>query len=479
MTIEKDVNGKTHEDLDSKGELFVYHVEVEIPGNVRGYESLVIRDTLEDVLRVMGAGILLDGVENEDLTNRISKLGQTLSLTLGEEDFAGLAGKTITLAILARIREGADLTGYEGSTVPNQGSVQLNDSPEQMSNIVTVTPPPEEPDIVKTVDGKEHLDLEEKDQVFNYQVMVEIPYDVHGYESLVIRDTLEDVLQAVDARILLDGVEDAALTARISELGQTLSLALGEDDFAGLAGRTVTLSILARIREGADLTGYEGSTVPNQGAMELNDGPGIESNVVTVTPPPEQPDIVKVVDGKLNLALEEKDQVFSYQVGVEIPRDVHGYESLVLYDRLEDVLEILGVRVLVDGLEVADLTRKIVVDGQEVRLVLDDSDDFAFLAGKMLNLEIDARIREDADLDAYPDEMVPNTARLRLNEEAEIESNRVMVKPPEELVAGDTDELPKTGGFIDKNLLLTLGLLLMAAGALVLIRLKDKGIQDE
>ncbi|NLB50844.1 MAG: isopeptide-forming domain-containing fimbrial protein, partial [Clostridiaceae bacterium] len=240
VTIVKDVNGKTHEDLDSKGELFVYHVEVEIPGNVRGYESLVIRDTLEDVLRVMGAGILLDGVENEDLTNRISKLGQTLSLTLGEEDFAGLAGKTITLAILARIREGADLTGYEGSTVPNQGSVQLNDSPEQMSNIVTVTPPPEEPDIVKTVDGKEHLDLEEKDQIFNYQVMVEIPYDVHGYESLVIRDTLEDVLQAVDARILLDGVEDAALTARISELGQTLSLALGEDDFAGLAGRTVT-----------------------------------------------------------------------------------------------------------------------------------------------------------------------------------------------------------------------------------------------
>ena len=232
------------------------------------------------------------------------------------------------------------------------------------------------------------------------------------------------------------------------------------------------LRIGAKIRDGADLSEYVDETVPNRGQLILNDEIRIHSAIVTVTPPPEKPGIEKEINGKKHEDLEERDQLFTYQVKVDIPENVRGYESLTLLDILEDVLGIRDVRALVDGVELTALTARITIDLQEIRLVLDRSEDFDLLAGKTLVLEIDARILEDADLSAYTDETIPNRALLLFNDDPGVESNEVTVTPPEELVAGDTDELPKTGSLLDRGLFWLLGALLVAAGVLVLLRLR-------
>ncbi len=478
--IEKDVNGKEHEDLTLFDQVFTYHVELEIPNNTRDYASLVLTDTLEDVLEIIEAAVLLDGSAEPAVSPYLDVSGQTVSLILDETfDFSLLARKTITLVIGARIREGADLTPYEGETIPNQAEYLINDQIGTKSNIVTVTPPFEFPVIDKDVNGKEHEDLAARDEVFTYHVRVRIPDYAGRYESLVILDTLEDVLERGEATVFVDGLMNASLTARLEFDGQTIRLVLDRADLAHAAGKQITLRIEAKIRAGADLSEYEDETVPNRGRLILNKDIRIDSNMVTVTPPPEKPSIKKEINGKLHEDLEERDEIFTYQVKVEIPVNVRGYESLILLDTLEDVLGTRGVRALVDGVELPALTGRITIDGQEIRLVLDRSEDFDLLAGKTLILEIGAQILEDADLSAYTDETVPNKALLLFNEDPGVESNVVTVTPPEELVEGDTDELPKTGGFFDRTFFWAFGVLLMAAGTLVLLRLKYAAVREK
>ncbi|NLA96018.1 MAG: isopeptide-forming domain-containing fimbrial protein, partial [Clostridiaceae bacterium] len=481
--IAKDINGKTHENLAAADDTFNYHVKVLLPQLEAGehYRTLVIDDTLEPVLQVQGTAVLIDGAAVPALNAFVTVSGQTVTLSLDEEDFdfADIIGKVIALETTAVIQDGADLSAYEGELVPNEGYYSVNGSQRVKSNTVTVTPPPDEPVIDKDVNGKEHEDLAARDEDFTYHVRVEIPDYAGRYESLVILDTLEDVLERGDVSVFVDGLVNTGLTARLEFDGQTIRLVLDRADLAHAAGKQILLRIGAKIRDGADLNEYEDETVPNRGRLILNNDIRINSNIVTVTPPPGKPSIAKEINGKRHEDLEERDEIFTYQVKVKIPDNVRGYESLILFDTLEDVLGTRGVRALVDGVELPALTGRITIDRQEIRLVLDRSEDFALLAGKTLILEIDAQILEDADLSSYTDETVPNKALLLFNEDPGVESNVVTVTPPEELVEGDTDELPKTGGFFDRTFFWAFGALLMAVGTLVLLRLKYAAVGEK
>lgn len=79
--------------------------------------------------------------------------GQRVSLAM--DDFDGLGGKVLILAIEALIRPGADLTHYQEGAVLNRAVLKLNNNPEVGSNEVIVTPPdpglsPPYPELPKT-----------------------------------------------------------------------------------------------------------------------------------------------------------------------------------------------------------------------------------------------------------------------------------------------------------------------------------------
>lgn len=85
----------------------------------------------------------------------------------------------------------------KAENVPNKATIKLNDKPSIDSNVVTVIPPnPITPNIVKDVEGKEHLEIEQgKD--YNYNVKTKIADSVAEYKYLTISDTLDKRLDIV------------------------------------------------------------------------------------------------------------------------------------------------------------------------------------------------------------------------------------------------------------------------------------------
>lgn len=139
-TITKDVEGKTHLDIERE-EDFTYYVHTKIPEDLSAYKNVTIKDQLDNTLKVIDAKVTVDK-ETSDLKPIID--GQTITLNLDKEALESLAGATVTLEITTQINEDTGTV-----TIDNTATLQLNNHPAIESNTVTVTPIepkiPEEP----------------------------------------------------------------------------------------------------------------------------------------------------------------------------------------------------------------------------------------------------------------------------------------------------------------------------------------------
>ena len=173
--IEKKVNGKEHEDLGERYEIFTYTVTTKVPLDATAF---TITDTLVDELEFANTDATAVTIGGTALTAEelaeVSRAGQTLTVTLTKDQINKNGDKEIVVSFQAKIREGANLTKYivseedggNGSPlVPNKASYIINNDPKHTkdSNEVTVTPPEtKKPPIEKKVNGKEHEDLGER-----------------------------------------------------------------------------------------------------------------------------------------------------------------------------------------------------------------------------------------------------------------------------------------------------------------------------
>ncbi|MGG0314211.1 SpaA isopeptide-forming pilin-related protein, partial [Bacillus mycoides] len=149
--------------------------------------------------------------------------------------------------------------------------------------------------------------------------------------------------------------------------------------------------------------------------------PSIEKNIVDE-------------NGKLveNQQLTQMDQPIQYQVGTHIPKDPPKYTSMVISDDLEDVLEVLEAKVYDQNGQ--DITSKgtLTIDKQksEVTFTFGESFDYKSYEDQIINLNIKAKIKADADLSSYVDKKIPNKAELHYDDK-KLTSNEVTVTPPE------------------------------------------------
>ncbi|MES5953746.1 SpaA isopeptide-forming pilin-related protein [Bacillus fungorum] len=149
--------------------------------------------------------------------------------------------------------------------------------------------------------------------------------------------------------------------------------------------------------------------------------PSIEKNIVDE-------------NGKLveNQQLTQMDQAIQYQVGTHIPNDPPKYTSMVISDDLEDVLEVLEAKVYDQNGK--DITSKgrLTVDKQksEVTFTFGEGFDYKAYEDQIINLNIKAKIKADADLSSYVDKKIPNKAELHFDDK-QLTSKEVNVTPPE------------------------------------------------
>ena len=340
----------------------------------------------------------------------------------------------IHVAIHANIKEGADLSAYENNEVPNVATLEITDQQDEVvtkeSDPVHVVPPtPRETEVTKDVEGKDRHEADFA-EVFVYNVRTDVPANLGSVNSVVITDQLEDVLTVGEVEVLVDGV---AAEAEVTVEGQLVSVRFS--DFDPLAGKEeIHVVIHASIKEGADLSAYENNEVPNVASLTIVDNQGNavtkESDPVHVVPPtPEvETEVKKDVEGK-DRHVADYQENFVYNVRTNVPANLDNVKSLVITDRLEDVLAVGEVEVMVDG---AAVETEVVVDGQLVTVRFTD---MALLEGKEeIHVVIHASLKADADVSVYENNEVPNVATLEITDQQDQvvtkESDPVVVTPP-------------------------------------------------
>jgi len=443
--IEKDVNDKAEATLEARDEEFTYHVKTKIPYEATAFN---ITDTLKDVLDFSGekgqAEATVDGKKLSD--DHIAINGQTITVTLNQEELKANADKEIKLTFKAKIRPNANLAAYvvgDKVVINNQASynVDLPDNPgvHKDSNIVPVTPPsPEKPEIEKTVNDAKEATLANRDEIFTYKVKTKVPFDATAFS---IDDTIKDVLEFADAgSATLNG--EALEADRISIADQKITLTLTEDQVKNNGGKEVVLTFKAKIRQGANLSGYieKGKTVINNQASynaAFPNDPNFhkDSNIVPVTPPsPENPPIEKKVNEAESANLGARDEEFTYTIDTTVPLDVTGF---AVYDTIEKVLEFSGenaqASATVDGqpLDASHITIK----GQKITVKLTE-DEAKALGGKAVHVSFKAKIKAGANLSDYIEKdgttRIYNTAKYNFNNDpgTEQSSKPVPVIPP-------------------------------------------------
>ena len=438
--IKKDVNGKEAETLGKRDQVFTYNVKTTVAQDATAFS---VTDTLVDVLEFAGtSSAKLNGQALD--ASQIKVEGQTITLTLTEEQAKTSAGQAVELTFDAKIKAGANLSDYvtedKSIKVPNKAAykVDLPNKPgfTKDSNEVPVTPPtPEEPEIKKDVNTKAEETLADRDQVFTYNVKTSVPTDATVFS---VSDTLESVLDyAGSANASLNG--QALDASQIKVEGQTITLTLTKEQVKANGGQAVELSFTAKIKAGADLTPYltdRGFTVPNTASYDANipNRPGLhkDSNKVPVIVPKEpEPEITKKINRTLDHLDVEYDAPYMYNVNTALPKDIDKYKEFTVTDTLESVLAIADTPVAyVDGRD-ANGALETSVEGNTVTVKVKD---FARLKGfKEIQLYIPAKLKANSDLTAYKDQLVPNKATVNFKDangqSGNKETKPVTVKP--------------------------------------------------
>ena len=441
--IKKDVNGKEAETLDKRDQVFTYNVKTSVAQDATAFS---VTDKIEDVLEFAGtSSAKLNGQALD--ASQIKVEGQTITLTLTEEQVKANGGQAVELTFDAKIKAGANLSAYvkeDGRTqIPNKASYDASfphkPGVHKDSNEVPVTPPtPEEPEIKKDVNGKEAETLDKRDQVFTYNVKTSVAQDATAFS---VTDKIEDVLEfAGTSSAKLNG--QALDASQIKVEGQTITLTLTEDQVKANGGQAVELTFDAKIKAGANLSAYvkeDGRTqIPNKASYDASfpHKPGVhkDSNEVPVTPPtPDEPEIKKDVNGKESATLAKRDEVFTYNVKTTVAQDATAFS---VTDKIEDVLEFAGTSSAKLNGQALDASQ-IKVEGQTITLTLTEEQVKAN-GGQAVELTFDAKIKAGANLSAYVKEdgrtQIPNKASYDASfphkPGVHKDSNEVPVTPP-------------------------------------------------
>ena len=448
--ITKTVNDASHYQLQAAGEEFTYKIDTTIPQNATAF---TVTDELKPVLD-FGSGDVVATVDGVQTTGEITKNGQTLTVKFTRDE-ALKSGKPVHVEFKAIIRANADLTDYRTADdntekVPNTAKYIVNDDPNifKESEPVTVTPPPTTPPITKTVNGAEHAQLNDKAEEFEYVVKTKVPRNITEFK---VTDRLEPVLEVKgNVTATLDGKAIAADQIKVEADGdrQVVTVALTQEEVLKSAEKEVVVTFKAAIKADADLSSYttaEDGTerVPNKASYGVNipNVPDVDSNTVTVTPPPTKPDLKKTVNDAESYQLKADGEEFTYKLDTEMPRNI---TAMTVTDTLVDELDFGtgDVVATVDGVQTAG---EITKTGQTLSVKF-TAEEVLKNAGKAIHIEFKAKIRENANLDKYIDKTddrtkVPNEGSYHINDnpDLKVKSKPVTVTPPP-----TTPEITKT-----------------------------------
>uniref|UniRef100_UPI003F4948E3 isopeptide-forming domain-containing fimbrial protein n=1 Tax=Bacillus multifaciens TaxID=3068506 RepID=UPI003F4948E3 len=441
--------------LKERKEPFQYKVNVSFK-NMKNSKQVSIQDTLENVLEPTAVK-LVDGNGKDVSSLGTAKIdGQKINFEFAQKkgSVSYLTDQNYTLVIDAKIKEKAnevELAKFikEGG-VPNKATLKIDDK-LSTSNVPRVTPPTEQPKVMKKVsDSDEKLvekaNLKAQNEAFVYDVTYKMGNGTGTWKEARLTDELVNVLEVKGAKLVDSGGKEVK-TGKLSINGNKVEFVFDKKDgsYLYLAGQTYMLKIDAKIKgnvKAEEIAKYlVKNGVPNTAQLNIGGNKPLISNEVYVVPPTEQPKVTKKEsdsDEKLveKATLKAPNEAFVYDVTYKMGNGTGTWKEARLIDELVNVLEVKGAK-LVDSEGKEVKTGKLNINGNKIEFVFDKKDgSYLYLAGQTYTLKIDAKIKDNVKAEELAKYLVkdgvPNTAQLNIGGNKPLVSNEVYVMPPTE-----------------------------------------------
>lgn len=440
--------------LNSLHEEFVYDVNYNFGFDMESKQEIVIQDDLEDILEVLDTKLVNEKGEVVNIAPVIDKEKSIVTYKLPKQNdsYAYLAGGQYRLTIKAKIKIGTNIDVIKGyldkGGVPNTAKLIIDNNPV-VSNKVIVKPPIEEPKLRKTVSDDDEKNVEKATlsnvkEKFVWNVQYEFGSSPSGYDSIVLQDDLEDVLDILDVKVINKKGEVVNIKPKIDTAKKQVMIEVPkqEGSYVYLTGEVYTVQITSKIADGvnqSELARYivKGG-IPNTAELVLNNK-SVKSNEVYVVPPKEKPKVTKNVSTQNEKevekgTLQERNEEFTWNVAYQFGNDTTNLEKVTLQDDLEDILDILDVKLMNEKGEVVKVTPNIDKQTKKVTIELEKKDgSYAYLAGLKYTMHIKSKIAEGTPVEVLAKYIanggVPNIAEL-IFDNTPISSNKVVVIPP-------------------------------------------------
>ncbi|WP_221641507.1 isopeptide-forming domain-containing fimbrial protein [Listeria seeligeri] len=450
--IDKDVNNKQHEDLTNRDDSFDWHVKASFGNTTSTWTQASITDSINDLLEIQKVTVVDENGTDMTANGTLTVDGNNISFDLAKKDdtFTYLAGHTYTMTVTSKIKDSAtdeELAPYIASGgIPNQADLHFGNAGDVIhSEIPTVTPPPEEPVIDKDVNNKQHEDLTNRDDSFDWHVKASFGNTTSTWTQASITDSINDLLEIQKVTVVDENGTDVTANGTLTVDGNNISfdLAKKDDTFTYLAGHTYTMTVTSKIKDSAtdeELAPYIASGgIPNQADLHFgNAGDVIHSEIPTVIPPSENPDIHKDVNNKQHEDLTNRDDSFDWHVNTSFGNTTGSWTQASITDSINDLLEIQHVKVVDENGTDVTANGKVNINGNDISFDLAKKDDtYTYLAGHTYTMTITTKIKDsatDEELAPYiASGGIPNQADLHFGNAGDVIHSEIpTVTPPSE-----------------------------------------------
>ena len=346
------LSGAKAETTQLNGKTVTYSGSASIQ-NKEAVTSVVLSDKLDNSLRYNDILLTLNGDDITDWGNAYYDEGSnTISFTFNDDRLSSLAGETIEYTLTCEYvgkysDEDVEILNTVNLTV-NNDTVDSNTPKLYISGVNTP---------IKSVDKSE---ISEKTETVTYTISNEVDSKTqeYFYNSYVISDTLEDVLEYKSAKVLNEDGTDVSNLFNISENNNTVTATAQDTSATSFYGHTYKLEIKASLIQNADLSGYYENgkaTIPNTSKLTVN-GHNYTSNTVNFSYQPKSNSADKYI---LNSRGEqsEKAELIGNTVtytGSAVIQDNKKVQSVALSDKLNSSLKYKSISVSLDGKDISD-----------------------------------------------------------------------------------------------------------------------------
>ena len=349
--------------------------------------SIILSDKLDSRLRYKSVSMSLN---DDDINNWYDEYydiqSNTVKFTFKSNKLSQLAGETIEYTLVC---EYIGQYSENDTEIPNTMQLNVNDTPVESEespklHVSKVNNP------VKSIDKSE---ISEKTETVTYTIsnVVDSKTQEYFYNSYVITDTLENVLQYKSAKVLNEDGTDVSNLFTISEDNNTVTATAKNENLekSNFYNHTYKLEIKASIIQNADLSGYmqggDKAVIPNTAKLIAN-GKDYITDTVNFSYEPKADSVDKYIinkEGGKSAKAELFGDTVTYK-GNAVIQDKTAVTSVELYDKLNSDLKYKNISISLDGTDITNWgTASYERDSNTVKYIF-NSEKVSALAGKTI-----------------------------------------------------------------------------------------------